>query len=40
MAVKAHVVRRMRTPAALADHLRYLGRDGVTKEGAPGPARQ
>jgi len=40
MAVKAHVVRRMRTPGALAAHLRYLGRDGVTKDGAPGPARQ
>ncbi len=36
MAVKARVVRRMRTPGALAAHLRYLGRDGVTKDGAPG----
>ncbi len=34
--VKARVVRRMRTPGALAAHLRYLGRDGVTKDGAPG----
>lgn len=36
MAVKARVVRRMRTPGALAAHLRYLSRDGVTKDGAPG----
>jgi len=34
--VKARVVRRMRTPGALAAHLRYLGRDGVTRDGAPG----
>lgn len=34
--VKARIVRRMRTPGALGAHLRYLERDGVTKDGAPG----
>jgi len=34
--VKARVVRRMRNAGALGAHLRYLERDGVTKDGAPG----
>ena len=34
--IKARVVRRMRTPGALAAHLRYLGRDGTTRDGEPG----
>ena len=34
--IKARVVRRMRTPGALAAHLRYLGRDGTTRDGEAG----
>lgn len=36
VAIKARVVRRMRTPGALAAHLRYLGRDGTTRDGEAG----
>lgn len=36
VAIKARVVRRMRTPGALAAHLRYLGRDGTTRDGQAG----
>lgn len=34
--VKARVVRRMRSPGALRNHIGYLQRDGVTRGGAPG----
>ena len=34
--IKVRVVRRMRTPGALAAHLRYLGRDGTTRDGQGG----
>lgn len=34
--IKARVVRRAMTPGALAAHVRYLQRDGVTKDGAAG----
>ncbi len=34
--VKARVVRRLRSPAALRSHISYLQRDGVTRDGAPG----
>ncbi len=34
--IKARVVRRMSTPGALAAHLRYLGRDGTTRDGEAG----
>ena len=34
--IKARVVRRALTPGALGAHVRYLQRDGVTKDGEPG----
>lgn len=34
--VQARVVRHSTRPAALASHVAYLQRDGVTKDGAPG----
>lgn len=36
VAVKVRVVRQMQTLCAIAAHLRYLGRDGVTNDGALG----
>jgi type IV secretory pathway VirD2 relaxase len=34
--VKARVVRQMRSPRALRAHIRYLQRDGVTRDGSAG----
>jgi hypothetical protein len=34
--VKARVVRRARGRASLADHLKYLARDGTDRDGSPG----
>lgn len=34
--IKARVVRMSRSPGALATHLRYLGRDGTTRDGERG----
>lgn len=34
--VKARIIRRVRFPGALRAHIRYLKRDGVTRDGTPG----
>ena len=36
VSVKTRVVRQARTPGGLAAHLKYLQRDGVTRDGRPG----